>query len=487
MNQKITFQNDSIAIDNLVTSALSVTGSLDVTGESVIHSVTADTIVTDTLRVKNLITEQAALAPNTEWVANTTDDLNGRGLKWVHNTETTQLIYRSGGRLWNSNSFDIPLNASYMIDEIPVLTANSLGSSITRSNLRQVGPLISLDVTGDASFSGFAFFNSVSNRLGLGTSDPSSSISIVDNNVEISIGSPAYNIANIGTRSNHDIAIISDDLPRLVVKANGEVHVGNSVSKTGVLRVFGSLYADVIVSDTRVDRTTSLEFNNGIYDKGLLWVGTGQTKQFIMRESPDRFWSTESIDIKSGKSYYINDVVVLSENSLGKSVITSNLTSVGTLNSLAVSGGANIGGTISASQVNTSLIKLDNNLSINKNEISAKTNFSVAVNNLSIFYSSSDEIVLGNKEVAKTPVKVFGPMSVGINNPDPTVSLSVSGVVSFDNKKFVTGETIPVSGNYNKGDICWNNNPIETGYVGWICIKSGNPGEWKPFGLIGAQ
>jgi hypothetical protein len=485
MNQKITFQNDSIVIDNLVTTALGVTGSLDVTGDSVMHSVTADTIVADTLRVKNLITDQAVLAPNTEWVANTTDDLNGRGLKWVHNTETTQLIYRSGGRLWNSNSFDIPLNASYMIDEIPVLSANSLGSSITRSNLRQVGPLQSLDVTGDASLSGFAFFNSVSNRLGLGTSDPSSSISIIDNNVEISIGSPTYNVAHIGTRSNHDVAIISDDLPRLVVKGNGEVHIGNSVSKAGVLRVFGSLYADVIVSDTRVDRTSSLEFNDEIYNKGLLWVGSGQTKQFIMRESPDRFWSTESIDIKSGKSYYINDTIVLSETSLGNSVLDSKLTSVGTLKSLAVSGGVDIGGTISVSQVSTPLIKLDNNLSINKNGILANTSFSVAVNNLPIFYSSSDEIVLGNKEIAKTPIKVFGPMSIGINNPDPSVSLSVSGVVSFDNKKFVTGENIPVSGNYSKGDICWNNNPIETGYVGWICIRSGTPGEWKPFGALG--
>lgn len=491
MTQLLTIKNDIIVIDNLaVTSNLNVTGSLSVTGESVLQTLTAGVIVTDTLHVKNLITDQDNVAPNTEWVANTDDDLNGRGFKWNHNTGSTQLIYRSGGRLWNSSSFDVPSDASYMIDAIPVITSNSLGSSIIKSNLRQVGQLTSLDVIGDSSIGGFAFFNTVNNRLGLGTSEPSASISIVDNNVEISIGSPVFNMASIGTRSNHDVAIISDNLPRLTVKYNGEVHVGNEANNSSVLRVFGSIYANNIVSDTRLERSTSMEFKSNsestVYGKGLIWSGTGSIKQFIMRDLPDRFWSTESIDVDAGKSYYINNTAVLSETSLGESVTNSNLTSVGRLSSLSVIGDITSGSKISAEHINTPLVTVSDNISISNVGISVKHNFSIAVNELTFLYGDSSEIVIGNKEVAKTPVKVFGQLSVGINNPDPTVSLAVSGNISFNNKKFVTGTAAPLTGYFNKGDISWNDNPADTSYVGWVCVNAGNPGNWKPFGLIGA-
>jgi len=490
MTQLLTIKNDIIVIDNLaVTSKINVTGSLSVTGESVLQTLTAGVIVTDTLHVKNLITDQDSVAPNTEWSANTDDDLNGRGFKWKHNTGLTQLIYRSGGRLWNSNSFDVPAEASYMIDSIPVITANSLGSSIVRSNLRQVGQLTSLDVIGDSSIGGFAFFNTVNNRLGLGTSEPSASISIVDNNVEISIGSPVVNLASIGTRSNHDVAIISDNLPRLIVKQNGEVHIGNEANNSSVLRVFGSIYANNIVSDTRLERSTSMEFKSNsdstIYGKGLVWSGTGSLKHFIMRDAPDRFWSSESIDIDEGKSFCINGNAVLSNSALGDSVVSSNLTSVGQLSSLSVIGDITARSKISAEQVNTPLLTVSDNISISNAGISATANFALSVNTLTLIYGDVSEIVIGNKDVAKTPVKVFGQLSVGINNPDPTVSLAVSGNISFNNKKFITGISAPLTGYFNKGDISWNENPAETSYVGWVCVNAGNPGDWKPFGLIG--
>jgi hypothetical protein len=45
-------------------------------------------------------------------------------------------------------------------------------------------------------------------------------------------------------------------------------------------------------------------------------------------------------------------------------------------------------------------------------------------------------------------------------------------------------DVLPTSGNYNKGDIIYNTNPVSGGYVGWICTVSGTPGIWKGFGLI---
>ena len=35
-----------------------------------------------------------------------------------------------------------------------------------------------------------------------------------------------------------------------------------------------------------------------------------------------------------------------------------------------------------------------------------------------------------------------------------------------------------------KGEILYNENPTAGGYLGWICLASGNPGTWRGFGLI---
>ena len=36
-----------------------------------------------------------------------------------------------------------------------------------------------------------------------------------------------------------------------------------------------------------------------------------------------------------------------------------------------------------------------------------------------------------------------------------------------------------------KGDIIWNIQPRMNSYVGWVCIQTGAPGLWSPFGKIG--
>ena len=44
--------------------------------------------------------------------------------------------------------------------------------------------------------------------------------------------------------------------------------------------------------------------------------------------------------------------------------------------------------------------------------------------------------------------------------------------------------TQPNTGNWQKGDICYNDDAQSGGYVGWICTRGGNPGTWAKFGLI---
>lgn len=47
-----------------------------------------------------------------------------------------------------------------------------------------------------------------------------------------------------------------------------------------------------------------------------------------------------------------------------------------------------------------------------------------------------------------------------------------------------TAIAAPVSGDYVKNTILFNQNPSAGGFIGWVCTVSGNPGTWKTFGAI---
>jgi hypothetical protein len=485
MTHLFTIQDDTVIINKLSVSEIHSNlaikgniisyGSVDINGDLSSREITADV-----LRVKQLISETTNFG---NWHAKTFDELNGKGITWNCDAGSVQLIYRTGNRIWTNSNVDLLAESSYMIDNIPVLSSNSLGQTITRSNLRQVGALNALSVIGTASLGGFAFFDDTTARLGLGTDEPNAAISILDNNVEITIGSPIYDLASIGTRSNHDIAFISDNTARMTIKNSGEIHISDQISKSGVLRVFGSIYADSIVSDVRINRSSSVEFNatkdNNIYDKGLVWNSASSSKKLVLIDDPSRVWSSESIDIANGNSYFINGEEVLTSNALGLKVINSSLVTLGKLSELTVNGDTVLHGSVTL----TNPLLVD---SINLTTVSANDSISIIANTTEVLYATANEIIIGSKQDVRRPVKVFGPLSIGISNPDPTVSLSVNGPVSFNNKKFVNSVSIPTTGSFTKGDICWNENPTSNGYVGWICMQSGTPGEWRPFGLLGA-
>ena len=397
-------------------------------------------------------------------------------------------------RLWADNNLDLTANRAYKIDNIPVLSYGELGITVTKSNLRQIGTLNTLEVTGDALLGEFAYFNSTFNRLGLGTDEPNASISIFDNDVEIAIGSPGYGLANIGTYSNTDLAITTDNIARITVKNNGEVIIGDAVGKNGVLRVHGSIYVDNFVSDTRVDRSSSLEFKASktgtVYGLGLNWAGADFTRQLMMKAGPDRLWTNVSFDLAENHSYFLNGKPVLTETGLGSSVTTSNLVEVGTLQSLTVSGNATFRGDLIAGDTVVRSLGLnngDNSISVDVYGINSNKSFRASVKQADVLYGDDNEIVLGNSSQSRRAVKIFGQLSVGINNPDPTVGLAVSGNIMFADKKFTTGDSAPAEGQFNKGDICWNNTPQASSYVGWICVVSGTPGQWLPFGAINRQ
>jgi hypothetical protein len=486
---QLTIENGIVQIVNSVLE--NSTGAFSHSGNYTIDGI----LTADTLHVKNIITDEGAISDIGNWVVNTEEELNGKGFTWAWGTGSALLQYRTGERLWSNASLDLQSDQSYKIDNTPVLSASSLGDSIVNSKLRTIGTLNSLKVSGDATMGDFFFVNSTFNKIGIGTEDPSAAITILENNVEISIGSPEYDVAYIGTSSNHNVSIIADGRPRITATAAGEVVIGNASSRDGLLRVNGSIYVDNLIADTRVERTSPLEFQSTrdqtIYGLGLVWSGNGAQRELLMYSDPDRLRTTESFEVAEGQSYYIGGHPVLTSERLGNSVAYSNLITVGPLNSLRVTGDATVNGTLTVSGNVTfnNLIFTDGDRSVilDKSGIGSFKAITVKSAGYEAVYADASELSIGDKTLTNRPVKVFGPLSIGINKPDPTLQFSVNGDVGIGGKRFTNGHQAPTIGTWSQGDICWNTTPLPSSFVGWVCIQTGSPGAWSGFGLIASQ
>ena len=288
--------------------------------------------------------------------------------------------------------------------------------------------------------------------------------------------------------------------------------ISSSPTVSGDLIVNGlitaqQLHVNELTADVRNERTTPLEFvadDNGIYGKGLQWKGQGPTKQFIFRANEDRLYSTETIDIAADKSFSIGNIPVITTTELGSSVRTSSLSRVGTLQNLRTNGDLNIDGFImydSDSQRlgfgtedpngSISITSLDSEFIIDvESNITKIGNWTtddlqiITDNTTRITVKANGKVDFGRSGRNDAQVSVYGKLGVGVNNVSDDVSIATANGIQIAGTKITTGTAMPDNGTYRQGDVVYNTNAVATGYVGWVCIREGSPGEWKAFGQI---
>lgn len=498
MSQLFTILDDKIVINKLALRFLegpvTFNNALDLQGGATIRDnlVVGGRIVADVIEVNQVINKGlGGTGDSTHFVAEDESQLNGQGVTWTNGDEQSTLVYRPGNRLYTNLHLDLEHGRAYKIDNIEVLTGNALGSGIVRSSLRQVGPLNNLTVSGNAEVGEFFYVDSDTGRIGVGTESPNGMFGLVDNGIDFVIGSKVNGTINVGTYTNHDLAFTTDDTPRITVKTGGDVHVGSPTSRNAKLFVHGTIHAENIVSETKVERTDSVKFiatDGSIYGVGLNWVGSGSPKQFKLLSDPDRLWSTESIEVAQNRYYAINGQKVLAETELGSSVTRSSLTSVGNLEGLTVAGDALLQGVVTARTIKTSNVAFgegSQTVTVSERGLATSLSLDITVGSQNVLYADSNNITIGTRENTRKQIRAYGTLSVNVNNPDPDLSLAVDGNIGFAGRKFITGSSAPLGGNYTVGDICWHNEPQIGGNVGWICVVAGTPGMWAKFGMIG--
>ena len=293
-----------------------------------------------------------------------------------------------------------------------------------------------------------------------------------------------------------------------VTNVVNDVIFDRSVTVYGNLKV-NRLEVNELQSDLRIERSSSLEFradkNNPVYGKGLLWIGNETTKQWVYNAEPDRFFSSENIDLASGKGISVSGVTVLTATSIGSAVEKSNLREVGRLRSLNVDGDVNFNNNIyySASSrrlglgtdtPHAAISIADNNIELvlggtqeSHGAIGTFTSsdLELVTDNIArITVRSNGDITLGNANRQPSQVSVHGKLAIGVNTPDPSVDLHVSGAIKFSNNRHAAGDAAPTYGSFTQGDIVWNTKPTPGGWIGWVCIGSGTPGTWIQFGAV---
>jgi hypothetical protein len=287
-----------------------------------------------------------------------------------------------------------------------------------------------------------------------------------------------------------------------VIRENLNVE-GEITAKTVKVDV---LEAKEIKAEIQFEKNISVTFGGeNSAGKGLLWTGQGYTKQFVYNQNPDRFYSSETIDVGRNKHFSINGIKVLDEIELGSSITKSNLREVGKLKGLLVDGDVIINdfvfynSTSDRLGIGTDVPKAALTVAEDMIEVMLGTKdasrgmvgtyagqgFDIVTDNASrISVSANGHIHLGNKNYPAIQVTVHGSMGINISTPDSRVALDVNGAVKFNNKLHLSAEESPKSGSFNLGDIVWNSNPQQRGYVGWVCIRAGSPGVWNGFGKI---
>ena len=257
--------------------------------------------------------------------------------------------------------------------------------------------------------------------------------------------------------------------------------------------------------DTNIVELSYLKFNGDIEGKGLIWAGRGHTKQLVYQPSPDRFFSSETIDLAKDRAVTINGVKIIDDKELGTSITKSSLREVGRLRGLIVDGSLSVNQFLyynatsdrlglGTEEPNAALSICDEGVEIvigareyNKAGIGAYNSSDLELitdNTTRITISAGGNIELGNRNNGPIQVLVHGTMGINVGTPDPRTNLHVGGAIKFNDTLHLKGIRPPEGGSFKQGDIVWNSEPQQRHYVGWICIQSGNPGIWAQFGEI---
>ena len=185
---------------------------------------------------------------------------------------------------------------------------------------------------------------------------------------------------------------------------------------------------------------------------------------------------------------------VIWRDRLGKSVRKSHLTDLGVLNNLQVRNtlyvadgrvGINTTAPSADFSVNSGGYEIITRMHESNAYVGTHTHVAFAIgtdDTPRLTCRANGDVVVGTETGKPVNLNVFGQVGVGVKYQSE--SLHVDGNIKFAERTFASGEQEPREGRWDTGSVVWNDKPGLNKPVGWVCIKGGKPGNWRPFGQI---
>jgi hypothetical protein len=180
---------------------------------------------------------------------------------------------------------------------------------------------------------------------------------------------------------------------------------------------------------------------------------------------------TDNLDVK--ESIRIGGNEVLWKERLGNSVTKSRLQELGVLKELNVADTLNV--SKNSVGINTTLPA--GIFGIVKDGIEISTD--VKGDTGFVGTANSDPFAIGSG--GEPTLYISHDNKVGIKIKRPKADLDVAGYIRYQGQTQQYLDAIPTAGTWSQGDIVWNTRPERGTVLGWVCIKPGAPGTWRPF------
>lgn len=198
-------------------------------------------------------------------------DIDGKGILWAGQGYNKQLVFFSKpDRFFLSENLDLARDKAISINNVKIIDEQELGPSITKSSLREVGHLKGLIVDGGLSVNQYLVYDANTDRLGIGTDQPKATINIIDQNVDLVIGTADINTARIGTYNYTGLELATDSTARISISAGGNITLGNPATGDSKVSIIGSLGVNVQNPDPRskLHVNGALKFNDKLHLSG---------------------------------------------------------------------------------------------------------------------------------------------------------------------------------------------------------------------------
>jgi hypothetical protein len=182
--------------------------------------------------IKNLLVEQTAFIDNLSTEKHL--EINGRlSLGEQARLVISEIAAETSGKLNQSDTVDITGKTVVHSGKL-ILSADTLGPSVVHSNIRKLGNLLELNVSGD-SFLGDVMIVSASGKVGINTEEVPGALSVWDDDAEFSLVKTRSRNMFAGSTRNTQITLGSNNQDQIILKTDGGMEFNGKIRWSGRL------------------------------------------------------------------------------------------------------------------------------------------------------------------------------------------------------------------------------------------------------------